>query len=95
MTNALIIEKIDNVAVAIETLKPGMEALFYMPDGSVETVEILENIPIYHKFSIRDIATDEPIIKYGEHIGFGGCNIKKGQHVHVHNVISRRENLKL
>lgn len=94
MTNSVIIEATDNVAVAIEELKSGIDACFLMPDGSVKNVEILENIPVYHKFAIQNILLDNPIIKYGEHIGFAANDIKIGQHVHVHNVISRREDLK-
>ena len=60
-----------------------------------EAVELTaaEDIQIYHKFAIRDIADDEPIVKYGEHIGHAAGLIKKGEHVHVHNVKNVREDL--
>ena len=35
----------------------------------------------------------KPIVKYGEHIGIAGCDIKAGEHVHVRNVEDHRENL--
>ena len=35
----------------------------------------------------------EPVVKYGEHIGVAACDIKAGEHVHVHNVEGHRENL--
>ena len=35
----------------------------------------------------------EPVVKYGEHIGITSCDIKAGEHVHVHNVEGHRENL--
>ena len=41
----------------------------------------------------RNIAKGEPVVKYGEHIGVASCDIKAGEHVHVHNVEGRREDL--
>ena len=37
------------------------------------------------------IKKGDPIIKYGQYIGIAGCDIKRGNYVHVHNVISHRE----
>ena len=53
----------------------------------------LEDITIYHKLATRDIRKGEPVVKYGEHIGIASCDIKAGEHVHVHNVEGHRENL--
>lgn len=39
-----------------------------------------------HKIALRDIAEGEEIIKYGYSIGHAVKMIKKGEHVHVHNV---------
>ena len=39
-----------------------------------------------HKYARRDIAEGENVIKYGMPIGHATCAIKKGEHVHVHNV---------
>ncbi len=50
----------------------------------------LDNVDINledgHKYALRDIAAGENIIKYGNPIGHATCNIKKGEHVHTHNV---------
>ena len=43
--------------------------------------------------AVRDIRKGEPVVKYGEHIGIASCDIKAGEHVHVHNVEGHRENL--
>jgi len=93
--NSIIIEAKDNIAVALEELAPGAAGAFLTKDGIAESVEITDKIPIYHKFAVCDIAADAPVIKYGEHIGFATSNIKKGQHVHTHNVVGRRENLEI
>ena len=44
------------------------------------------NIENGHKYAVRDIKSGENIIKYGQPIGHATCDIKEGEHVHVHNV---------
>ena len=44
------------------------------------------NIENGHKYAIKDIKIGENIIKYGEPIGHAICDIKKGEHVHTHNM---------
>ena len=39
-----------------------------------------------HKYAVRDINIGENVIKYGNPIGHATRNIKKGEHVHSHNV---------
>ena len=85
MTNAMIIDAKDNVAVAIEPIAAGETATFLLA-GKPVSVPVTEDITIYHKFAIRDIAEGEPVVKYGEHIGQA-----TGAHVHVHNVVSMKE----
>ena len=50
----------------------------------------LDNVDINlddgHKYALRDIKKGEDIIKYGNPIGHATEDIKKGEHVHVHNV---------
>ena len=50
----------------------------------LDTVEV--NLTDGHKYALRDIAKGEDIIKYGNPIGHATCDIKKGEHVHTHNV---------
>ena len=44
------------------------------------------NLEDGHKYALRDIKCGEDIIKYGNPIGHAICDIKKGEHVHTHNV---------
>lgn len=44
------------------------------------------NLADGHKYARRDIAEGENIIKYGFPIGHATCDIKRGEHVHSHNV---------
>ncbi len=50
----------------------------------LDNVEV--NIEDGHKYAARDIAKGENIIKYGQPIGHATEEIKKGEHVHTHNV---------
>ena len=88
----MIIDPKDNVAVAIEPIAKGTAAV-WVAGGKEASVTALEDITIYHKLATRDIAKGEPVVKYGEHIGIASCDIKAGEHVHVHNVEGHRENL--
>ena len=82
--NAMIIDSKDNVAVAIEPIAAG-DTVTYLRDGKPVSLKAAEDITIYHKIATRDIQKGEPVVKYGE-------LIPKGAHVHVHNVVSMKEN---
>ena len=92
MRNAMIIDAKDNVAVAIEPIAKGDNAV-YVCEGKEVSLPALEDITIYHKLATRDIAKGEPVVKYGEHIGVASSDIKAGEHVHVHNVEGHLEDL--
>ena len=52
--------------------------------NKLDNVDI--NLEDGHKYALRDIKAGEDIIKYGNPIGHATCDIKKGDHVHTHNV---------
>ena len=52
--------------------------------NKLDNVEV--NLNDGHKYALRDIKAGENIIKYGNPIGHATCDIKKGEHVHTHNV---------
>ena len=52
--------------------------------NKLDNVEV--NLEDGHKYAIRDIAKGENIIKYGNPIGHATEDIKRGEHVHTHNV---------
>ena len=41
-----------------------------------------------HKYALRDIRAGEKVIKYGMPIGKASADIKKGEHVHTHNLVT-------
>ncbi len=71
----------DNVAVALTTLSAGSELNV---DGCA--VILSEDIQRGHKFALCSIGEGSPVIKYGCPIGTALCAIRKGQHVHTHNI---------
>ena len=85
--NSILINRIDDVATAIVNLFRGDVGLYACQDTVVEVL-LAEDIPQYHKFAVRDIRQNEVVRKYGEPIGRAVCDIGKGSHVHVHNIVS-------
>ncbi|MCQ2560856.1 MAG: UxaA family hydrolase [Clostridia bacterium] len=90
--NAMMIDKKDNVAVAIEPITKG-ETVEYKKEDTVCSLTAAEDITIYHKLAAVDIKKGEPVVKYGEHIGIAAVDIPAGSHVHTHNVENHREAL--
>ena len=50
----------------------------------LDNVEV--NLDDGHKYALCDIKTGENIIKYGNPIGHAVSDIKKGEHIHTHNM---------
>lgn len=92
MKNALVIDNRDTVAVIINPVEKG-EKVYYEMDKTLGKIISASDIEIYHKIAIKEMRKGDPVIKYGEHIGIAASNISVGEHVHVHNVESHRENL--
>ena len=84
---AIRINSADIVAVALEPLAKGTSVTLEAMDNVAEvTVVLQEDITAGHKFALRDIKKDEPIIKYGYPIGAASVDIPAGCHVHTHNI---------
>ena len=88
-SKAIIINERDNVATALVPLKAG-SWVNLATQGRQEKIKILSTIPMGHKFALKDIGKGEDVIKYGEPIGKTTAPIARGEHVHVHNVVSHR-----
>jgi altronate dehydratase small subunit len=86
---AIVMKPSDNTATVIEPIGAGATVLLDIA-GSRVSLHVTEHIPFAHKFATKDIGQGDPIIKYGECIGVASRDIKIGQHVHVHNLESRR-----
>ena len=53
-------------------------------------VNSLNEVPLGHKIALKDLKEGDTILKYGHDIGKVGKSIKKGDHVHVHNVKTKK-----
>ena len=81
-TNAVLVNPKDNIAVAIKEIRTG-EAVTGIGDLEVRAnVDIMRN----HKVAIAEVAENEPVLKYGERIGFASKTIRPGDWVHTHNL---------
>ena len=77
----------DNVAVAVADAKKG-DACICMNLETKEECNISPtmDVPLGHKIALNGFKVDDTIIKYDNDIGKVVSPIKKGDHVHVHNV---------
>ena len=76
---ALQLNPDDNVALALSEIAP------QQPIG-IDSLLSREKIPAGHKVAIKKIDVRQPIVKYGQIIGFASDTIGAGAHVHTHNV---------
>ena len=82
----------DNVAVAvIEGLSAETDAFGVITENdSTFEVHVRHDIPIGHKVALTDLKAGDTAIKYGQDIGKVIKDVAKGEHVHVHNVKTKR-----
>ncbi len=85
----IVMKSSDNVCTVVENIEAG-SVIAVQDNGQEIGITVGEKIPFGHKFAIRPIGRGDPIIKYGEVIGVATSEIAPGQHVHVHNLESRR-----
>jgi altronate dehydratase len=88
----LLLDSRDTTAVALVPLHPGT-AVDVRRGGESLRVVAASLIPFGHKIAVAAMAAGDPVVKYGEVIGFATAAIRPGEHVHVHNVRSDRAKL--
>lgn len=88
----LVHEDGDSVGVVVvEGVKAGQDLTgWVMAEDRTVTFKILNDIPIGHKLALKDLAVGDTVVKYGTDIGKVVAPIKKGEHLHVHNVKTKR-----
>jgi altronate dehydratase small subunit len=89
LKDAILINSKDNVATCLKDFQTG-EIIHFDADNSHIDIEARETIESGHKVAVKPIKKGQAVIKYGEIIGLASKHIKKGDHVHVHNVAGRR-----
>lgn len=75
----------DNVAMALSDFAAGSTVTV---NGT--SIVFADPVPYGHKFAVKLIGADEPVIKFAETIGAAKRAINIGEHVHVHNIRSLR-----
>ena len=82
----------DNVGVVVvEGLAAGTRMTGVITaDDSEFALEARDDIPIGHKVALTDLKKGDTAVKYGEDIGVFVADVAKGEHVHVHNLKTKR-----
>lgn len=88
----LVHSRKDNVGVVVvEDLQPSTDMLAVVTeDNSDFRITSVQAVPIGHKVALRDLKVGDTVIKYGEDIGKVVAPIAKGEHVHTHNLKTKR-----
>jgi altronate dehydratase small subunit len=82
---AFQIQPQDNVATMADDIPGGAVELSGAAHGEISA---REKISRGHKVAVRDIAAEEPVIKFGVRIGHATQPIPRGAWVHLHNLAS-------
>lgn len=82
------IHNTDNVAISRAALPAGALA-----NWNGEMLPLADAVPAMHKVAVRAIGAGEPVLKYGQVIGFATSDIKPGSHVHEHNMQAGRNQI--
>ena len=91
-TDIIIHDDKDNVGVVvIDLTKKDQEySCWIMESDKTVKIQSINNIPLGHKIALKDFKVGDTILKYSNDIGKVVASIKKGDHVHVHNVKTKK-----
>lgn len=92
MIHFVVHEEGDGVGVVVvEGVKAGQPLKgWIMEDDQDLEIVAKSDIPIGHKIALKDHQPGEGVIKYGIDIGKVVSPIRRGEHLHVQNVKTRR-----
>lgn len=80
----------DNVAVAVADLTPGKVTGACIKSRKTYTFDLHHEVPLGHKFALKDLKNGDAVIKYGIEVGEMTADVKAGEYVHIHNLRSKR-----
>ena len=88
----LVHDKADNVGVVVvEGVAAGRELLgVQLQDDTDFRVVAAHDTPIGHKVALADLAEGQDVVKYGEVVGRMVAPARRGDHVHTHNMKTKR-----
>jgi len=91
MIHFLVHDSADTVGVAVVDIAAGTECIGRnLSNNDALKARVIENIPLGHKLALKDFVLEDTVIKYGCEIGRVVQPIKTGQHVHTHNLKTKR-----
>ncbi len=91
-THFIVHDKTDTVGVmVVENAQAGEELTGWIMESD-ETIAIkaLDAVPLGHKIALKEFKAGETVLKYGHDVGRSVAPIAKGNHVHVHNMKTKR-----
>jgi hypothetical protein len=83
--DALVLNRADNIAVCLHDL-PASAEILVKSDQDTFVMKTVDAISRGHKVAIQDMPKGEGIIKYAEKIGVLTKDVRKGEHIHIHNI---------
>ena len=91
-TDIIIHDEKDNVGVVvIEKITQNQDCnCWIMENDKSVKIQSKNDIQLGHKIAMVDLNEGDTILKYGHDIGKVVAPIKKGEHVHVHNVKTKK-----
>ena len=91
-TDIIIHDEKDNVGVVvIEKITQNQDCnCWIMENDKSVKIQSKNDIQLGHKIAMVDLNEGATILKYGHDIGKVVKSIKKGEHVHVHNVKTKK-----
>lgn len=91
MIHFLVHDSADTVGVAVVDIAAGTDCIGRdLRTNKALTAKANQDIPLGHKLALRDFAVGDTAIKYGCEIGRIVQPVQAGQHVHVHNLKTKR-----
>ena len=79
-SRALKLHPNDNVAIARSHIAEGTAL------GEYGNLVVNSDIPAAHKVALKAVAEGDPVLRYGQVIGFATRTIESGDYVHTHNL---------
>ncbi len=92
MIHFVVHDQDDSVGVVVvEGITTGTQMTGWIMDQDEDiSFQAASDIPIGHKLAIKSLKEGDTIIKYGVDIGRVVADIGTGEHVHVHNIKTKR-----
>jgi (2R)-sulfolactate sulfo-lyase subunit alpha len=91
MIHFLVHDAADNVGVAVVDLEAGTDCMGrILADNSGLTARAQQAIPLGHKLALKDFKVGDDVTEYACVIGTIVQDVAAGNHVHTHNLKTKR-----